>query len=642
MKRVMMFCAGLLAAAAMGEPLHLYVDCKSEYSMADGSNPEKKAITISKVFETINSNNGARALDGAIIHVAPGTYAPAKSTYHGHGTPTIFFKIIGEGTAENPVIIDGGGTNACITLYESHKRISVENIVFRNGSGKCGGGISCDCSWTDSGVDSVVDCTFENCRATNGSGGAVYSYEGTTVMTNCVFRNCQCAYSGQGGGTDLDTCRGLGGAVALDRVVGDCDFVNCTFENCYTPYSGGAISVSYPVGDGSETLDIGMHIIGCTFTGNHADENAGAVMGIVRECRESEFVNNSAGGNGSVWYLDGYRGSSASGNYVVVNRFTDCVFRGNEAIQNGTSNDMRGGVFACQYRKEFVFERCTFAENKCAVAGAVLGKLGYCVMNDCVISNNTGVGCVVMDLTNKQSDYHARFTGCTFADNNTGANSTVYSNNRLFMERCKFERNTGYWAVQLPQSSSAGVYTNHIANCLFHHNVNTNEAAGSGGAIKIFWQPARAMIFLNNTMADNRSATGPYAILVDSWDSENNGCLYANNVFYHNRSLAGEGGAAEPAMVTKNSRNNWYEQNNTSAKNTDNGCIIGTDPRFRTEEGMEYVPQFYSQLRNAGAPLDWTAMDIDLAGRGRINGEAVDIGAYECWSPTPATRIFIR
>ena len=54
---------------------------------------------------------------------------------------------------------------------------------------------------------------------------------------------------------------------------------------------------------------------------------------------------------------------------------------------------------------------------------------------------------------------------------------------------------------------------------------------------------------------------------------------------------------------------------------------IAADPRFR--RAGDYRLRSDSPCRNAGTMADWTADDIDLAGRPRIIGRAVDMGCYE-------------
>ena len=45
-------------------------------------------------------------------------------------------------------------------------------------------------------------------------------------------------------------------------------------------------------------------------------------------------------------------------------------------------------------------------------------------------------------------------------------------------------------------------------------------------------------------------------------------------------------------------------------------------------------------IREKGADLDWTKVDIDLVGNSRLVGESVDIGAYEYYQS--GLMLFVR
>ena len=53
---------------------------------------------------------------------------------------------------------------------------------------------------------------------------------------------------------------------------------------------------------------------------------------------------------------------------------------------------------------------------------------------------------------------------------------------------------------------------------------------------------------------------------------------------------------------------------------------ISSDPLLTSSFGLRPA----SPCRNAGRDIGWTAADVDLAGRPRLLGTAVDMGCYEC------------
>ncbi len=193
MKIKITYAFSMLMAFAAGAAQEYYVHTESGSDSAAG--------TKAAPFKTIQmAMTTGRYLEADIVvHIASGVYEPAKIQYR--GTPTYAVALVGEGTDENPVVIDGGGTNSCFRLENSNRRASFSNIVFRNGLYTKGGGICCVREWTTDNVSGVTNCVFVNCTATNGQGGAVFSSHLSSTFQSCVFSNC--------------TSTAAGGAVAL-------------------------------------------------------------------------------------------------------------------------------------------------------------------------------------------------------------------------------------------------------------------------------------------------------------------------------------------------------------------------------------------------------------------------------------------
>ena len=57
--------------------------------------------------------------------------------------------------------------------------------------------------------------------------------------------------------------------------------------------------------------------------------------------------------------------------------------------------------------------------------------------------------------------------------------------------------------------------------------------------------------------------------------------------------------------------------------------FLGTDPGFKSDDGLDFVPCTISPLVGAGRNLPWMKGSKDLAGENRIRGRLVDIGAFE-------------
>jgi hypothetical protein len=130
---------------------------------------------------------------------------------------------------------------------------------------------------------SLINCTFEKNNA-GWQGGGVFAENASLTVTNCMFF-ANAALSGAGlatkGGTNLrmlDTffssnfALQSGGAVELQPGI-DAVIKGCSFMYNRSEGSGGAVSVKIP-----ENGTARLELIDSTFTGNIADENAGAVL----------------------------------------------------------------------------------------------------------------------------------------------------------------------------------------------------------------------------------------------------------------------------------------------------------------------------------------------------------------------------
>lgn len=75
-----------------------------------------------------------------------------------------------------------------------------------------------------------------------------------------------------------------------------------------------------------------------------------------------------------------------------------------------------------------------------------------------------------------------------------------------------------------------------------------------------------------------------------------------------------------------------------------NGNLVGDyDPKFTDAANGDYTLQKKSPCRDAGTSLSWMDTEsTDLAGNGRIVGNAPDIGCYEWFNPKPYFFIYVR
>lgn len=146
-----------------------------------------------------------------------------------------------------PTIIDAGGTGRGIDI-STQVYSTVEGITIRNGKAADGAGIRCQINSTTT----ILNCRFENCRATN-RGGAIYMAPYTYGdITNCVMIHNK-AVSGGGVYVEYHSYPVLR---------------NCLIVRNHATGSGGGVYGPYHAGPDFEK---------CTIAYNSAEVNGGGV-----------------------------------------------------------------------------------------------------------------------------------------------------------------------------------------------------------------------------------------------------------------------------------------------------------------------------------------------------------------------------
>ncbi len=229
-------------------------------------------------------------------------------------------------------------------------------------------------------------------------------------------------------------------------------------------------------------------------------------------------------------------------------------------------------------------------------------------------------------------DSDTNFVRCVFTGNRSavmGGAVAIWGGSPTFVN-CRFYDNDGGWAAGAIFNRKFATPT--FVNCLFYEN-----KAWEGGAVGI---TTGAATFVNCTLSDNEATIGKGGALFDSrGEAVLRNCIIWGNV-------AGTEDTNEvfnlPAARTSttvsysNVKGGWPGKGN-----------IGSDPLFVDAGKGDYRLQETSPCRDAGkyASLPADVADInadgnttgvlpkDLALKGRVSGEAVDMGAFE-WHPS--------
>ncbi len=309
----------------------------------------------------------------------------------------------------------------------------------------------------------------------------------------------------------------------------------------------------------------------------------------------------------------GYSFNSGAGALYGV--LTDCVICGN------TSDDSGGGV------SRATLVGCVIEENTSARSGGALS----CLMTNCIIRNNHAYGngggtylgsCTACVITNNISEdrggggYYGTFEGCLIANNQCmdmggGAYQATLaaceiagniSGNRgggacySTLTRCVVSGNT---AIE-----GGGTYGGSLSDCLVKGN-----RASEGGATR------------NGTLI-NVTVTGN---IVDLFGGGVSGGTQVNCIIWDNWVDDWMEGLVLDNYDADTTLNMTYTCTTPAHGGAGN---ISVDPLFVNAAGGDYSLAAGSPCLDAGTSTAVEA-DIDLAGSARIQGAAVDLGAYE-------------
>ncbi len=276
---------------------------------------------------------------------------------------------------------------------------------------------------------------------------------------------------------------------------------------------------------------------------------------------------------------------------------------------------------------------------------------------------------------------------CTIADNWSNGNGGGVDNSTLY--RCEL---TGNWS----DDSGGGAYDCDLYDCTLSHNVTlgrgggagyslllncsiiSNRAEYGGGVYARNHEQASCSSFVGNTARQGGAAYGGLlsqcilkANLADdateqasggaSYDSELHSCLLIRNeakttgggayegglnncTLVENRAYVGGGGAGRAELRNCIVYGNYGGDVFECVLENCYGIDVGEDPLFADESADDYSLRIDSPCIDAG-DNSHTDLDYqhDLAGRGRLANDTVDIGGYEYpLPPIPSTNWFER
>jgi len=430
-----------------------------------------------------------------------------------------------------------------------------------------------------------------------------------------------------------------------------------------------AINTDKLVFEDSRMFDNTNHFAGCFYTynssfqarrnkfhDNHtANQSDGGVFYIsdgIPTIENNIFLNNSAtysGGAISIWRQNGpstpiirnnyFEGNTAGGGGAIVIH-SNCVplIENNTFYNNSVYGDggaiWQGYVLAgtIQYRNNI------FLENHADDRGGAIRTIECLVDFDGDVfdgnsTNNSSGGALYFE-----EEVVSTLTNCRFSNNTGSQGGAVYvlDNSTVNFESCLFNNNT---ATSFGGAFVLSSYvTSQFSNCIFANNSTSNV----GGVMRLMQYSNP--VFINCTFANN-AAEEEASVASLYWDSDP---FFYNCIAYGNTSID------NTTLVVQDYIWHTCEPSisNCLWESDQEGILLGTSTYALWENNIDVDPLFVYPSAGTGTAFDglnaiWefladdspcidagmteglTIPEFDFNGETRIQGEFIDLGAFE-------------
>lgn len=377
--------------------------------------------------------------DGGIVIVAEGTYA-------GEGNYNIDFKgkaITVRSTDPNEPNIVAGTVIDCNEMgraFYFHSGEDANSVLaglsIANGSAGSGGGIYC---YQSSPV--ITKCTFRENWARL-YGGGMYNQKGTPTLLDCVFT---------GNSVSLSTGRDVSYGGGMYNRESNATLINCTFIGNFAQDSGGGM---YNAGPGIPTLE------NCTFIANTAPSGGGIVnSGSTAVLKRCTFIENVAGNGGGI--------SNGGG----MPSLSNCTFERNSGASGGAIYNSQSSP---------IVENCRFTGNSGDNGAGLYDNESHPTLQNCVFSGNTASAFGGGTYERRSS---AILENCTFSGSSSGGDGAAMFNDgsNTSVMNCTFTGNSGGGSGSTIYCASGSM---SFANCVLWQN-----KVPDGKLIFLFDQP---------------------------------------------------------------------------------------------------------------------------------------------------------
>ncbi|WP_458405488.1 right-handed parallel beta-helix repeat-containing protein, partial [Methanobrevibacter sp.] len=406
-------------------------------------------------------------------------------------------------------------------IYSYSRNILINNTNFTNNNADKGGAVVF--RYYDSQV-TVENCKFINNTATD-CGGAVMFFE---PISNAKFKNCDFINNNASnyGAIYIQPKPASSSSPAVLSVSG-LEFTKCNFiNNKVTGNNGNGGVILIPHESSGLTFDY------CTFTGNTATEDGGAIY-FEYGCRNiyiknSEFDSNVAKSGGAVIFRITLNSQPGFSNINIINS----NFTKNKATLDGSYG---GSAIAFNKATGVTIKDSRFEENVAEANGALL----FQISGNVYIKNST----FIKNNSTKKSAGAIYFYEAT----NTLKNMTI--------TECSFDKNTANGDRGSNDYIGCGgaVFLEGSGHKLMYNNFTNNEAKGNGTHGGAVFSKANGVTIFKNTFINNSAYSYGGAFT----DIQGTGTLTISNSTFTNNS-AWDGGAID-----------LYQTNNAVISNCD-------------------------------------------------------------------------
>ncbi len=632
------------------------------------------------LFNGLTLQNG-KADDGGAVYVKNGVFAATNSTISSssatHGG-AVYVNKNGTFTATNLTLSDNSGTyGAGAYVYNGGAFTATDSTISNNSAKSNGGAVYVYNSGSFTATDSIIS---DNSAKSNGGGVYVYNGGDFTSTDSTISNNS----SKTGGGVYL----GSGTFTATNTMIDD-NLATSTGGGVYVYVNGVFTATDSKISDNSSEYGGGVYVGGTftasnsTLSGNSATRGAGAYVyqngSFVAS--DSTINENSATYGGGVYVYD-------DGGFISKNRST--IF-GNSATKGGGVYVYNGGDFTSTDSRIF----SNSAKN--LGGGVCLCSFGTLTTINTTIDDNSALGGGGVYVYN---DGVFTATDTTF-DGNWGSGKSTSYGGGVYVGGTFIATNSTFALNSATMGGAVYVYQSGDFTAT-DTTVDGNSADYGGGVYVCGAFVASNLTLSNNSSShgggayvyQNGSFTATDSIVVGNYSPYGGGVYVykdgdftaTNSAFFGNSSTKGggiyvyNGGDATVTNLTisGNSASNGggvylysggaFTAANSilslnygsdlsgklSALSTNN--LIGVDPsfvcapEFNKSGVLLNVDSLDLRLRNDSSAVDkgddqsardagLTVDSVDLAGKSRFVGAAIDIGAYEYQSSAAASAL---